>query len=405
MTLARPLLTQWLATVYVAGFSMGMTFFLGRVFGPEVFGKYSYIITLASLFALLQDGGFRTLIFREFTSSSQPEKTDALVPIAFGHLLMATALGGFLVFIFPFTDRVLLFLAVTSFALATAANFFSSILKGQGNFNREAWWRVTVRSLTGFTILGFIFLISLKLEWVFVGWIAGFLVALIFQRAYPLKKMLLARPDPQIYRSVVALLTIDVATLIYFKIDIVMLRHMDGTLDQVGFYAASSRILEGVMFILFPFANVFFRELRLQANDPEKFLRLTQKLIFYAVILTMLIVPLGLFFSDGIVLLCFGPDFQPGAGLLYWLFFSLFFMIPNLVLTQGALAINREKFYALGACGAALLNMILNYFLIPVYGARGAAFGTIATEAFLLAFMGSGICFWYWKRGRLKGES
>jgi O-antigen/teichoic acid export membrane protein len=405
MSLARPIVTQWLATVFVAGFSMLMTFFLARLFGPEIFGQYSYIITLASLFAILQDGGFRTLLFREFTSPSLSIKTDQLFPVALGHLLVITGTGIFIVLVFPFADKVSLLLAIAAFGLGTATNFISSVLKGKGDFNREAWWRVTVRSLSGVGILGFIFLVSLQLEWIFAGWIFGFLVSLIFQRAYPLKKVLFVKPNPKIYRSLAALLTIDVATLIYFKIDIVMLRHIEGTLHQVGFYAAASRILEGVMFILFPFANVFFRELRLHANDPNKFLQLTNKLVFYAGILTFFIVPLGMFFKDDIILLCFGSSYQQGAGLLYWLFISLFFMIPNLVLTQGALAINRENYYALGACGAALLNIILNFFLIPVYGAKGAAFGTIATEAFLLAFMGYGIYSWCLKRRPSAGES
>lgn len=406
MNLARPLVTQWLATVYVAGFSILMTFFLGRIFGPEIFGKYSYIITLASLFAILQDGGFRTLLFREFTSPSLPIKTDQLFPIALGHLLTVTGLGLVIVLLLPIQDKVSALLALAAFGLGTATNFISSVLKGKGDFNKEAGWRIIVRTLTGAGILGYILFVSLQVEWVFAGWATGFLVALAFQRAYPLKKVLLIKPNPQIYRSVAALLTIDVATLIYFKIDIVMLRHMGDNLHQVGFYAAASRILEGVMFILFPFANVFFRELRLLANSPKKYLQLINKLVFYASVLTLLIVPLGMLFGNDIILLCFGSDYQQGAGLLlYWLFISLFFMIPNLALTQGALAINRENYYALGACGAALLNMVLNYFLIPVYGAKGAAFGTIVTEAFLLAFMGAGIYSWYWKRRKLEGES
>ena len=78
MTLFRSLSVQWLATVYVAGFSMMLTIFLARLFGPEVFGEYSYIVTFASLFAIFQDGGFRTLLFREFTSSNLTYKNDDL---------------------------------------------------------------------------------------------------------------------------------------------------------------------------------------------------------------------------------------------------------------------------------------------------------------------------------------
>ena len=403
MNLARPLITQWLATIYVAGFSMGMTFFLGRVFGPEIFGKYSYIITLASLFAILQDGGFRTLLFREFTSPSLPLKIDRLFPVALGHLLVVTALGSILILAFPFDDKLSLLLAMTAFGLGTATNFISSFLKGKGEFSREAWWRVTVRSVSGAGILCFIFLASIKVEWVLTGWIVGFLISLIFQREHSLKDVRLVKPDPQIYRSVATLMTIEVATLIYFKIDIVMLRHMEGALHQVGFYAAASRVLEGVLFLLFPFANVFFRELRLRADDPQKFLKLNNKLVFFAGLLTLGIVPLGMQFGDEIILLCFGPDYEQGGGLLYWLFLSLFFMIPNLVFTQSALAINREKYYALGACLAALSNIALNYYLIPLYGAKGAAFGTLITEAFLLTFLAWGIYSWYWKRRR--GES
>jgi len=56
-----------MAAIYTAVVSMGLTFVLGRLLGPEAFGTYSNILTLASLFFILQDGGFKTLIFREKT--------------------------------------------------------------------------------------------------------------------------------------------------------------------------------------------------------------------------------------------------------------------------------------------------------------------------------------------------
>jgi len=405
MTLARSLSAQWLATVYVAGGSMLMTFFLARTFGPEIFGRYSYIITLAALFAILQDGGFRTILFREFTAPSLSLKTEKLLPRALGHLLMITGMGISVTLLLPVQDKGYLILAVSAFGLGTATNFISSVLKGKGDFNREAWWRVVVRSLTVVGILSFLFLISFQLEWIFIGWITGFLLALIFQRSVSLKNILIFKPNSQVYRSMAALLTIDIATLIYFKIDIVMLRHIGESINEVGFYAAASRILEGVIFILFPIASVFFRELRLHTNHPEKFVKLTAKLISFTGALCLFIVPLGILFGADIMKLCFGPDYQPGTPVMTWLVFSLFFMIPNIVLTQAALAINRENYYALGAVSAALLNITLNYFLIPVYGPRGAAIGTVFTEAFLLVFIGSGIVSWYLKRRKTEGDS
>jgi len=405
MTLARSLSAQWLATVYVAGVSMLITFFLARSFGPEIFGRYSYIITLAALFAILQDGGFRTLLFREFTSSSLSLQTEKLLPSALGHLLIITGLGITIAILLPVQDNVYLVLAISAFGLGTAANFISSVLKGKGDFNREARWRVIVRSLTAVGILSFLFLLSFQLEWIFIGWMTGFLIAIIFQRLVSLKNVLVGKPGSKTYRSIAALLTIEIATLIYFKIDIVMLMHLGESLNEVGFYAAASRILEGVIFILLPIANVFFRELRLHANHPKNFIRLTVKLFFYSGGLTLIIVPLGILLGDDIIKLCFGADYQPGSRVIFWLLIALFFMIPNIVLTQAALAINRENHYACGAVGAALINIALNFWLIPQYGPRGAAIGTIFTEAFLLVFIGSGIVSWYLKERKTENES
>jgi len=405
MTLVRSLGVQWLATVYVAGFSILLTFFLGRLFGPETFGKYSYIVTLASLFAILQDGGFRTLLFREIASPSLRLKTEKLFPLALGHTMTVTVLGLLIVALFPFQDPITLMLSIVVFSLGTIANFISAGLKGQGEFQREAWWRVIVRSLTGMGVFACIFLFSPRVEWVFTGWIAGILLSLVLQKAYSLREFQIPRPNPQIYRSIAALVTIDIATLIYFKIDIVMLRHIGGALHQVGFYAAACRILEGIIFIFFPFANVLFRNLRLIADQPARFIRLTNKLILLSGLASAVIVPLGMIFGDDIVVLCFGSRFEPGADVMYWLSVALVFMIPNLVLTQGSLAINQENHYAVGACLSALLNVGLNFYLIPLYGAKGAAMGTVFTEAFLLLFIGAGIYSWFLRRRTPRHES
>ena len=69
-------------------------------------------------------------------------------------------------------------------------------------------------------------------------------------------------------------------------------------------------------------------------------------------------------------------------------------MIPNLVLTQATLAINREIFYAKINCVAALANIGLNFYLIPVMGAKGAAIGTIITEGLVMILIGGGIFLW-----------
>ena len=64
------------------------------------------------------------------------------------------------------------------------------------------------------------------------------------------------------------------------------------------------------------------------------------------------------------------------------------FILPNYIITQAMIALNKEKIYAYTAIAAAILNIIGNLYMIPLSGAKGAAMVTVATEAFLFFVLG-----------------
>jgi len=394
MTLAQSFSSQWLATAYGAVISLLLTFMFGRLLGPEIFGFYNYLLTLASLFAIFQDGGFRVLIFRELTSPTFQEIKDHLVSLAQGHNLMVTTIGVLICLILPFDDAPIFILAILSFGLGITTTFFSSQIRGEGQFAIEARWRVMVRTLTAVSILAFIFLLEPTIQWIFVGGIIGYCLSLALRPATCKLKVIFQKLDPVVYKSLVSLLIIDIATLIYFKIDIVMLRHLGHGLEEVGYYSAGTRLMEGLIFIHLPFATVLFREMRTRANDSNNFMPYIINLFLLSCLSPFLIVPAGWFWSEEILHFCFGAGFKSASSILDLLLISFFFMIPNLVLTQGTLAIDREHYYAKITCVAALVNIGLNLYLIPTLGAEGAAFGTIATEGLLMILIGAGIIRW-----------
>ena len=179
-----------------------------------------------------------------------------------------------------------------------------------------------------------------------------------------------------------------------------MLRHLGNGLEEVGFYSAGSRLVEGLIMIHLPFATVLFREIRKRANHPSKARPYILKLFFLGFASPLLIIPACWFFSNEILRLCYGLDFANTSPLFELLLISFFFMIPNLVLTQATLALGREYYYAKVTCLAALTNIGLNFYLIPTMGAKGAAIGTIITESFLMILIGGGIYMWNNKRGK-----
>jgi O-antigen/teichoic acid export membrane protein len=176
-----------------------------------------------------------------------------------------------------------------------------------------------------------------------------------------------------------------------------MLRHLGSGLEEVGFYSAGSRLLEGLIFMHLPFATVLFRAMRIQANHPDRFIPYILKLFFFSICSPIVIIPTGWFFSKEILQLCYGEIFMDASPLFNLLLISFLFMILNLVLTQATLAINLENFYAKITCVAALSNIGLNFYLIPAMGAKGAAIGTIITEGILMILISAGIFLWHRK--------
>jgi len=382
---------QSLATVYVAAASFFLTFILARVLGPELFGTYSYLVTLGSLFGLLQDGGFRMLIVRELTRHSFHLERVKLFSMSLGHVLVVTGLGAGGAIILPMENGPLMSLVIVAFGFGLVCIQISSFLKGEGRFRTEALWQSAVRTSTLVCVLVALYLFPPRLEYVFLGVMVGYVFALLIQRYRTLGNFRFDHLNLVIYRAVLPFMIIDLATLVYFKIDIVMLRHFLGEVEQVGYYAGASRVLEGILLLFAPVSSILFRELRLSSHDRDRYSLLSRRWTSLALALAVPISGMGAFFASPIMVFCFGQKFIPGHVILAWLLLALVFMVPNIVLTQAALAANQEKRYAWGASAGAMLNIVLNFILIPLYGALGAVIGTLVTEGFLFLFIGIGV--------------
>ncbi|MCP4686421.1 MAG: oligosaccharide flippase family protein [Desulfobacterales bacterium] len=402
MTILAAIGSQYLATGYAAVASMLLVFFLGRVLGPEEFGLYNYILTIASYFAILQDGGWQTLIFRERTSPTReiPYPADELLSISLGHLLFVTCCGMLIAFLAPIEEGLLLALAVMCLGFACAGALVSSDLKGRGRFGREAAWQAWVRTATAAAIVAAVCLGNPKSEAVFIGWTGGFILCIgfsIFRRMLPRPRLVL---PPRRVRSVcLSFFIVDAAAALYFRIDVVMLRHFSSDFTSVGNYVAAYRMLDGVILLLVPAVHICFRHLRLNWRRKEAFTRLLVKIMAGMAALLLMALILGFTVGPDVVRIVYGEDFAPAMALFPLILISLIFIAPNFLLTRVLIALNRERFYAMAALFAAAFNIGLNLWLIPRFQARGAAWATIATEGVLMALLGGGLLAWRREKG------
>ncbi len=383
------LTTQWLATIYSAGVSVFLTFLLGRLLGPEAFGDYSYVLTLAALFLIVQDGGFKTLLFRERTlpTSAMSSYQDRLFPWALGHTVVATVAGAFFVLVLPFQYRMGILAAVLYFGLQAAADFVSSVLKSEGRFPQEAFWQTVVRTSGALGILLVLFWVGTDIWVIFSGWAVGVLLCLFWSPVSLRRFSFSGFAVRDIRWACVGFMVIDVATTVYYRCDIILLKYLADSGADVGYYAAAYRFLDGIVLMAAPLRVVWFRKLRLDWMDKRLFRGQMVKMCCLMVVAGCLIFGLAAPFSGRIVAFTFGDAYGASAGLLPWLLFALVFILPKGVLAQAAVAQNLERPYAVLAGFSAALNIGLNFWLIPVYGAMGAAWATLVTEGFMVVFL------------------
>lgn len=389
--LIRAWASQTAATLWVAAVSMLLVFALGRLLGPAGFGQYNYVLTLATLVAILQDGGFKTLLQRESAASGLGVAPERLFGFALGHLSWVTLAALLLLPLWGGEDPVASAWAVLALGLLAIANYLSARWRGAGEFDRDALWQIFLRSVSAATILALVWFWRPGADAVFVGWALGLIVALCVARP---RLLPVWKPPATVYKAAGALLLIDLATTVYFRIDIVLLRYCGIDDADIGRYAAAYRLFEGGVLLLAPAATVFFRELRLRWQDAEALRPLLRRALGGVFLIALAGVSLGYWLAPTVLRLAYGPGYEAAAPLLGWLLVAFLLVAPNYVLTQAAVALNRERWYALAVVAAAVVNIALNLWLLPRFGVVGAAWASIGTEVCLFLFLAWGVRSW-----------
>jgi O-antigen/teichoic acid export membrane protein len=226
---------------------------------------------------------------------------------------------------------------------------------------------------------------------------SGLLTAIVVQafavRRYAQRDSQPVPVDRALLGQILPLLLIDFSTLIYFRVDALLLRVLKGY-TEVGVYSAAYRLFEALIIAPSVLAIAFFPRLVKDVTRPAR--RKNVRTYFMWFVL-LGVLGAGLFYalSGPIVHLLYGSreDYAASASIFRLLLVAFVIVCVNYPLTQIAVASGRQREYALGTVVAGLTNIGLNLVAIPRYGAMGAAAVTIATELSLFLFM----------RGQLKG--
>jgi O-antigen/teichoic acid export membrane protein len=385
--------TGWLLAGKLLSLVVG--FIIARYLGPYAFGDLSFADAFAALFAAVGTLGLDSFIIREIIQ--HPDKRDEILGtslvmrLAANAVLIPLAILTYLAFRQLSTNETEVSLALL-IALCSSAALFKSFNIIDSYFQSQVASKYVVHVQNVCLVLSTGVKIALIYNHAPVLYFAG---ALVFDSAilalgllfiYKRKQLHLhtwtfnwVRAKSLIQQSWPLILTA-VMISIYMKIDQVMLKSAGSKI--VGIYSAAARISESWYFI--PVAivtSVFPAIIHARKTDIERYHKRLQNLYDLLVAISLPVAILVSIFANQIIHILYGNPYQ-GAGILLsihiWsgIFVFLGSASSQFLLAEGFTLISFSR-TAFGA----LVNVLLNLWLIPIYGALGASIATLIAYA------------------------
>lgn len=165
----------------------------------------------------------------------------------------------------------------------------------------------------------------------------------------------------------------------FHSMDKIMLSHIIG-LQEVGIYSIGAKVASVSTFIYAAFAGgwQYFAFSTMKDKDQVE---LTSKVFEYLAIVSFVSFAAATLCNEFIFNLFFIGDYVKGSVVFPYLFLSP--LILMLFQTAGNQLLVVKKSYLITICLSLglLINLTLNYFLIPLYGIKGAALATLLGHA------------------------
>jgi O-antigen/teichoic acid export membrane protein len=374
--------------------------FLMRFLPVEEYGKYTYIIEFISIFAFFSDGGFTQHIIKE--SSQNPGSVEKIYAKAQSAQLLISGLMLALILCISYpTNSVQDFYYLSIFGLSVVISAYFApmlaILIAAGRKDLIFIKDVVLSILRILFILLGIYLKAPFSYFIYLGFINGIVLFILFlytKGQQEFKHMLNFKPaiadSIGFIRHGFLFTILMAANVVYNKIDIIMLEKMIGSVE-VAYYSGATRFIYPFMFISGAFMTAVFPKLARHSEERDKFRNIQNLALYYlggigVVLSTSLYLGADILFE-----FFFGDKYDfsiPVFKVLVWYLAIVFIYGP---ISNSLVAKNKVVFLVYLNLIMMMMNVVMNFFLIPEYGAKGAAMATIVCEILILV---SALAYW-----------
>lgn len=175
-------------------------------------------------------------------------------------------------------------------------------------------------------------------------------------------------------------------SVIYLKVDQVMLKWMVGA-EEVGVYAVAATLSELWYFIPTAIVTSFFpRLIKLKDQESPVYIKRYQQIFDLLFIIALCVALVVTVFSEIVIKIFFGADYLASAEILVIHVWSAVFIFMRAAFSKWIIIEGALVFSLITQASGALINVLLNLVLIPLWGGKGAAIATLVSYAFASYF-------------------
>ena len=365
--------------------------YVSRVLGPAGMGRVDFATSVLTYFSMIAQLGIPTYGIRLCAKvrDDRRQLTKTVQEILL--LNTVTALVAYVVFFVLLFSVPRFYEDKTLFLIFSSTVLFNTIGVEWLYRAMEQYTYITVRSLI-FKVIGVVamfLLVHAESDYILYGGITIFAACAsnVFN-LFNLHRFVDLKPlgnyDLRRHmKPILVFFAMSCATTIYTHLDTVMLGFMR-TDAEVGCYNAAIKIkvilvsaVTSLGTVLLPRASYYA-----QNKQTDELLRITKKAMNFVCLFALPLTVYFMLFARSGVLLLSGDAYTASVLPMQIIMPTLLFIgMTNILGMQILVPLGREKTVLLSEIVGAVVNLALNWLLIPPLGAVGAAVGTVVAEA------------------------
>jgi O-antigen/teichoic acid export membrane protein len=383
----------WIISERVMTLIIGVfvTALVARYFGPENYGQFNYAFAFVALFTAISTLGLESLTVKSLIEKKYEEGTilhTSLILRVIGGILL-TVMASFIIRLIEPNDQSLHFIVlVISFIMLTKS---LDVIEYWIQSKQKAYVAAIIRmSLylisSGLKIVLILNNGSLEL-YAMLYLLDAILIGIALVIAYrkikedqTVWKFKFGYAKDVLSKSYFLILSGLMITL-YMRVDQVMIGSMFNNRSELGFYSVAVKIAEMWYFIplaiITSFQPIIMESKHRSIEDYHKSIKLLFTIVFWISIGFSIFISI---FSNTIISILYGQAYQKSAEILTISVWAGSFAILGSARSIWLVMENLNKYSLYFAFLGAITNIVLNLFLIPIYGGVGAAIATLISQ-------------------------